>query len=365
MNILYFSHLSNKIFAGPNYSVPAGIKAQQEFDNCFWVNLNKAYQKHWGDVEAYHSVSELGGDDFALDKLPSPFDYPDLVVFEGFYYMKEVKIAKHLKRKEIPYIIIPRGSLTKQAMTNQSSLKKRVAHWLYFDGYCKKALAIQYLTQQEYADSYKKWNKNYFILPNGFNEPERKKTVFSEDGIRMVFIGRPDKYHKGLDVLWQTMVDLKQELVQNHVTLDFYAPKGQIDYNELNNQVEEKKLDDIIVMHDKIGGKEKEDTLLNSDLFVLTSRFEGHPMGLVEALAYGLPALVTPGSNMAKEIQDANAGWITSCDSKSIKEALLKIIKEKDLLKSKGENALHLSEKYRWRNIAKEFHEKIMQLLWI
>ena len=363
MNILYFSHLSNKIFAGPNFSVPAGIKAQQEFDNCLWVNLTMAFQNHWGEVNAYHSVSEFGGDEFTLDKLPSPFNHPDLVVFEGFYYMKEVKISKRLKRRKIPYVIIPRGSLTRQAMTNQSSLKKRIAHWLYFDGYCKNALAIQYLTQQEYADSYKKWNKNHFILPNGFNEPERKKTVFSENGIRMVFIGRPDKYHKGLDVLWQAIFDLKQELAHNHVTLDFYAPKGQIDYDELKRQVEEHKLEDVIIMHDKIGGKDKEDALMNSDLFVLTSRFEGHPMGLVEALAYGLPALVTPGSNMAKEIQEANAGWVTKCDSDSIKETLLKIIEEKDLVKNKGENALFLSEKYRWRNIAKDFHEKISQLL--
>lgn len=363
MNILFFSHLSERIYAGPNFSVPAGVKAQQLFDNCLWVNLTHAYMKHWGQVDAYHNVKDFGGEDFTMENLPSPFDNPDLVVFEGFYFLQEVKIAKSLRRKDIPYIIVPRGSLTNEAMKNQAWLKKRFAHLFYFDRFCKKALTIQYLTEQEYKDSYKKWNNRYIILPNGFDEPEKKKSLYSEEGIKMLFIGRPDKFHKGLDVLWGALIEMKQVLIQNHVTLDFYAPKGKGDYDELAKQVEEYKMQDVIIMHDKIGGKDKEDAILNADLFVLTSRFEGHPMGLVEALAYGLPAFVTPGSNMAKEIQDGDAGWVADCNVDSLKKTLQRIIAERELLQNKGNNALRLAENYRWKNIAKAFHEEMIQLV--
>lgn len=363
MNLLYFSHLGSNIFAGPNYSVPAGIKAQQEFDCCMWVNLARAFMPHWGQVLAYHNVDEYERGNFSMMSLPAPFNHPDLVVFEGFYSMNEVRISWELRHRHIPYIIVPRGSLTRQAMNNHSWLKKRVAHFLFFDGYCRHATAIQYLTEQEKKDSFKGWNRCSFVLPNGFDEPNNKKHTFSTDGIKMVFIGRPDKYHKGLDVLWQAISEIQSELRDSKVTLDFYGPKNVGDWPELNSHVEELGLHDIIFMHDQIGGREKEEALLDADLFVLTSRFEGHPMGLVEALAYGLPVLVTPGSNMAKEVHETNAGWVTQCDSASIKESILMVIKEKMFLKSKGENALLLSEKYRWRNIAKDFHEIIPRLL--
>lgn len=363
MNILYFSHLSNKTFAGPNFSVPAGIKAQQAYDNCLWIDQTNAFQAHWGEVESYHNYREFSESIISLDQLPYPFNKPDVVVFEGFYSLKEVQIAKSLHRKGIPYVIVPRGSLTKQAMRNKAKLKKRIAHWLYFDKYCKNAAAIQYLTYQEYRDSYKKWNDTFFIIPNGFDRPDVRKTRFSDNGMKMVFIGRPDMFHKGLDLLWKSLIEMKNELVQSDITLDFYAPQNESDYSDLKHQVDDFQMNDIIKMHDKVGGKDKEQALLDADLFVLTSRFEGHPMGLVEALSYGLPAFVTPGSNMADEILQADAGWIADCSVEGIKNSLRKVIGEKALLHRKSKNALQLSSRYHWDIVAKSFHEKLEELI--
>lgn len=365
MNILYLSHLTNNIFAGPNFSVPASIRAQQKYDNCYWLNLTDACQEHWKKVECYHTLKELSCNVFSLDKIPVPFSKPDLVVFEGFYNqgLYDPIFAKQLSQRGVPYIIVPRGSLTRQAMNNHGSIKKRIAHCLFFDRYCNKALAIQYLTEQEYKDSYKKWNKNHLIIPNGFNEPKIKKTAFSTSGIKLLFIGRPDAYHKGIDILWEGMKLVRDELVQAGVSLDFYGPKGKYDYDLLEQQMKDYGLEDIVIMHDQISGREKEGAILASDVFVMTSRFEGHPMGLVEALAYGLPSLVTPGTNMADEISNAGAGWKCEGTPTSVANALKMIIKENKNLKEKSENAIHLAAHYQWDNIAKVFHSQIKSLL--
>ena len=86
-------------------------------------------------------------------------------------------------------------------------------------------------------------------------------------------------------------------------------------------------------------------------------------MGLLEALSYGLPCLVTEGTNMAKEIENFNAGWVADIDLDSITEAFKLLLTEKHLFDQKGKNALQLSRKYKWDELAKISHEKYLKLV--
>jgi len=362
MNILYISNLSNTISAGPSWSVPESVKAQQKYDNVLWVDCNAyAYQKHWSDVEAYHNIKEYKSP-FRISNLKEPFNKPDLIVFEGFYHQYGLKIAKEARCLNIPYIIIPRGSLTCKAQNNHSWLKKRIANFFFYQSFCKHALLIQYLTKKEFEDSGLKWCKNYFILPNGFRTPSIVKQKFSSKGIKAIYIGRKDLYHKGLDVLIDAIYDLKDLLIQNEFKLLLYGPIRD-DHDKISDIIKEKGLDEIVENMAEIGGQAKEQALLNSDLFILTSRFEGHPMGLIEALAYGLPSLVSTGSNMRNEIELADAGWCCDTNLSSIKDALLQIIREKALFSIKGKKAKELAANYDWELLAEKFHYMLLDKL--
>lgn len=362
MNILYISHLSKNIAAGLNWSVPASVQAQSKIDDVLWVNMTDVNMTHWNHVKAYHNVTEFDGKLNSLDCLPSPFNNPDVVVFEGFYYMDDVRIGKYLRKLHIPYIIIPRGSLTNLALHNHAWLKKWVAHKLYFDEFVNHAKAIQYLTKQEADDSIDRFKIPYFIIPNGFNTPEKRKTCFSADGIKAVFIGRLDIFHKGIDLLLDAMTILHSELVKSHFFFDIFGPR-RYDYYQIEKEIIDRNLTDIIAIHDEVSGKEKENVLLNSDLFVMASRFEGHPMGLIEALAYGLPTLVTPGTNMSEEIKCANAGWTSVGTKDMLAQTISSIIKEKDQFSEKGRNGILLSSNYKWDKLALRFHDSLTGLI--
>lgn len=355
MNILYISHLSTNVAAGLNWSVPAGIKAQEKIDNCFWVDLNNIEMSHWRETKCFHQLKEFG-DKIHLSLLPAPFNHPDVVVFEGFYNVQELNFAKELRRENIPYIIIPRGSLTHQAMNNHAKWKKKIAHLLFFDKYVHKATAIQYLTNDEYKNSGDKWNKNHYILPNGFSKPKRVKSSFNESGIMATFIGRLDMYHKGIDILLKACQLIQDELRNVGFKLCFYGPR-KYDHDLILQTVQEMNMQDFITMGGEITGKIKEDIIINSDVFILTSRFEGHPMGLIEALAYGVPAMVTPGSNMAKEIKNADAGW--TCENLSVDDLvkmLRCVIAEKGIFSKKSKNAMELVKPYDWDKLALQMH---------
>lgn len=361
MNILYISHLSTNIAAGLNWSVPAGVTAQKKYDNVFWIDINEVEMSHWLKSGVFHHASEFGG--LRLKNFPRPFNNPDLVVFEGFYAPREALFAYQLRRKRIPYIIIPRGSLTHQAMHNHAALKKKVAHFLLFNSYVKHARAIQYLTEAEHKDAGDKWNDNHYILSNGFNYPEKYKQTFCKNGIKAIFIGRLDMYHKGLDELLKAIDKCKDVLRTNQFHLELYGPQ-KYDYYKIDAYIKEHSIEDIVELKGEISGINKEEAILKADLFVMPSRFEGHPMGLIEALAYGLPVMVTPGSNMTKEIESEQCGWVCSeTNSQKLEIVLERICKEKDLLPQMSQKARSMAKKYDWDILAKKFHDIAQDLI--
>ena len=362
MTILFLSYLSSNIAAGMSWSVPASSDAQSKIDQVMWVNMSDAHIDHWDNVECYHNYREFG-EVFDLNVLPSPFNKPDIVVFEGFYDKISPKVAKVLRRKQIPYIIVPRCGLTVKAQNNHAKWKKKVANLFIFNHFAHRASSIQYLTEEERIDSGIKWNKNSFVLPNGFNTPKVRKTEVSQDCIKAVFIGRLDMYQKGIDILLDACNAIKDKLRDAKFSLCLYGPI-RFNYYDIQKYIEENQLGDFITLGGETTGKEKERILLNSDLFVLTSRFEGHPMGLIEALAYGVPAIVTPGSNMAREIQHSNSGW--TCESltkDNIIKMLESVILERSSLREKSVNAMLLAEKYDWNVLARQFHDEMIKII--
>lgn len=360
MNILYISHLSTNIAAGPNWSVPARVKAQAKYDNVLLLNTTNVMMEHWKTVGSFHNLNEFG--ELKLKNLPEPFSRPDVVVFEGFNFMEHVRFAKDLKKIGIPYIVTPRGAMTYEAQHNHAWLKKTAARWLFLRSFVNNAVAIQYLTKGEYERSVRMFNAPHFILPNGFNEPQKKKTVFSKKGIKAVFIGRIDMYHKGLDLLLKAIASIKDNLSLAGFTLSIYGPR-RYDFYKIEELIKALNIGSVVSLHNEISGNDKERVLLSSDLFVMTSRLEGLPMGLLEAFAYGLPCLITQGTNMKDEVERFDAGWTCMGNENEIKENLIKIIEEGKCLPLKGSNAISLSQCYLWDNIAVRFHDKVSSLI--
>lgn len=360
MKMIFITNLSSVKSLGPSWSVPARIKAQEKIDDVLWVNCTDAYIEHWGEVKCYHNLSEYGGK-LTLKSFPEDFQKPDLVVFEDFYYPNCIKFHFELLKKNIPYIIVPRGALTSFAQKSKW-LKKKIANFLLFSHFLRNALCIQYLTKKEYCDSTDKWNKRHIIIPNGFDIPVLYRKNFSTNGINAVFIGRLNAYHKGIDLFIEACEKVKDVLINRHFSITLYGERNR-DYELLNNMVKERNLTKVITFGGEAFSKEKEKVLLNADLFVMTSRFEGLPMGLLEALAYGIPVFVTPGTNMAEEIINFNAGWTTETEVNAISQSLLQVMSEWSEAAKRGANARILANNYNWDKLACDFHDQIVKLL--
>lgn len=106
-------------------------------------------------------------------------------------------------------------------------------------------------------------------------------------------------------------------------------------------------------MHSAVFNKVKEDILLKSNFFIQTSRFEGLPMGVLEALSYGLPCILTEGTNFSNEVRDYSAGYKCQNSTRSIKNAILESINENNYMQ-KSKNAKILASSFNWSKISQK-----------
>ena len=185
--------------------------------------------------------------------------------------------------------------------------------------------------------------------------PNRNKVSFRDTGRKLTYIGRLDAYHKGLDLLVDA-VALSAEFMRTHdAKLYIYGPDHHGRYAHVESMITKKDVSDLIILNHEISGQKKEDVLLDSDIFVQTSRFEGMPMGILEALSYGLPCLVTTGTTLGDFINENDAGWVADTDAQSIFECIVQAITPEQSLNNKSSLARNsIRKNFTWEQISED-----------
>ena len=327
---------------------PSGIKTVIE-------ELIPNQQKKGLDVNFLNLINKKN------DKLKEKYD---LIIFHGIYIKEYLYFYK--KIRNTPYIIIPHCSLTKESL-KRSRLKKGVFN-LIAKKFYKNAKAIGFLNFEEKENSIRV-NENFIILPNGINLPikiDSKESLLKED-IKIIYLSRIDIYHKGLDLLLEAVKNIRNELLEKKIVINIYGNaflKKNLDY--LITEIEKNNLQKILKYHGRVDGENKKQAVQSSDLFILTSRFEGFPMSVLEGLSYGKPCILTEGTNMKGMIEKFNSGWVCKTNIDEISRIILYAIEEYRLNKEKYiNNAFKNSEEYSWEKIVdihlKEYKKILME----
>lgn len=356
MKILHIAKFNDDKANGIRTVVPNHVIEQAKHEEVLFQNVlpyqieNLKYQVPFDKKNWPFNIQDLAGEQFI----------PDLVIFHGFYHIEMVVLAKKLVKAKIPYIIVPHGSLTKKAQQIKR-LKKIIGNIVFFNTFLKRAKAVQFLSKDEEQSS--KVKNNNFIGTNGINLPNKSKSKFNNNQINFVYIGRIDKFHKGLDLLLEAIVLTRELLQKNNCKFLLYGPRSK-DFEFLQNMIQEENLQDFVLLNDAIFGEVKEQVLLETDIFIQTSRFEGMPMGILEALCYGLPCVVTEGTTLGVYIKEYNAGWVAEINAESIYQTLVRVIEERGTLQAKSGNARKLiTQEFAWEKIAKETIEKYKEFM--
>jgi glycosyltransferase involved in cell wall biosynthesis len=122
----------------------------------------------------------------------------------------------------------------------------------------------------------------------------------------LLFVGRLDVFHKGLDQLVSALATAPGW----HAALVGSDVRGG--QQTIMRSAQERGIGSRLTCVGPLHGERLEETFAAADLFVLPSRWEGLPMSLLEALSHGLPALVTPPVEQALGVAAAGAGWVAA-----------------------------------------------------
>ena len=113
-----------------------------------------------------------------------------------------------------------------------------------------------------------------------------------------------------------------------------------------------------------VSGKDKDLLLQGSDIFVLPSFSENFGIAVAEALAAGLPAIVTPDVQIASEIAAADAGVVIEGNVDALALAIAQLLSSPNQRHQLGENAAQLARhRYSWEAIAPQLADAYSSII--
>ncbi len=144
-------------------------------------------------------------------------------------------------------------------------------------------------------------------------------------------------YIKGLDVAVDSISLLKDFTIKNDIEL-WIIGQPQKDIQELAVYAKKRGVSNYVKM---IGIKNDVSTFIcAADIYIQPSRSEGLPLGIMEAMSYGLPIVASNVGGIPEAIIHANSGLLVSPESPAELAASLKlVITNKEIKMELGNNA--------------------------
>lgn len=186
----------------------------------------------------------------------------------------------------------------------------------------------------------------YNGVDNDFYKPSDQKMV--EKKIRILFVSRLIE-RKGLQHIIPILKEIQLQ-VSRPISL---IVVGDGSYrSELEELVEQYSVGNLVKF---VGGKEKAELCeyyQNAEIFILPSNKEGMPNVVLEAMASGLPIVMTPCGGSEELVHDN--GYVVSIDC--FKETIIKLCNDQQLRMEMGKNSrIIVEEKFGWEEIAGKY----------
>ncbi len=307
-------------------------------------------------VEGYHTIHLNFGVSNALIKPGF-----DLFVIGGYAQPALWRVLWHCWKTHTPYMMITESHLGKRRSGLVRALKSHFVRKVYSRSCANLVMGAQ---AKEYVSQYGASPSNIFMFPNTIDGPSYSKQVDSErqnmvvlkqewgvsEGKVILFVGALHR-RKGVDLLIESFASLRQNLRDVSLVV---VGRGQLEY-ELKERVRKLNLEKAVVFAGFVQPEDLPKVYACADLFVLPSLEEPFGAVVCEAMAAGLPIIVSDAVGAAKDFVKPNEnGMIVPQGSlSSLTSALLELLKDQTKMRGMGQRSKEIMKEWTHLRLAK------------
>jgi glycosyltransferase involved in cell wall biosynthesis len=294
----------------------------------------------------------------------------DVVHIHELWHFPHWAAVRIARRAGVPYLITPHGQLSPWAL-EQKRIRKRVySCMLQQRAGLERAVSIHALTPMEAAQV-----RDYgvhapvVVVPNGVDysvagrraAPDRLFQRFPElvDRSIVLFLGRLHA-QKGIDLLVEAFGAVHR--AHPNATLLVAGPGDSSVVAQLRASAAGLPDKRAIVFSGPLHGPDKQEAFSAARVFVLPSRSEGQSIALLEAMAAGLPVVVTPVANYP-DVEAAGAGLVVSLSVPALTAAISALLTDSVRARSLGDRGRDLVQRhFTWDHVAPQMKDVYCQI---
>lgn len=287
----------------------------------------------------------------------------DAVHIHAVYSHSSLAAARACRRHGVPYVLRPLGSLDPWSLS-QKAIRKRVLWHLGVRLMLQRAAAIHYTTaaEQRLAEQRVGPTKGV-VIPLGVDPGALAAgpTALAGFRTRHPALGeRPyvlvlSRLHpkKQIALFLDAFLDVTRRDGLDRWRL-VVAGDGDPSYvSTLRRRVAERG-GGRVLFTGWLDGADKQAALSGASLLALPSRQENFGLAVLEALAVGVPVLVSTHVNLADEIERAKAGWVVPLEHDAMTAALRTALRDEAERAARGRAARACAALYAWPAITRQ-----------
>jgi glycosyltransferase involved in cell wall biosynthesis len=273
----------------------------------------------------------------------------DLIHTTGMWTYPPVRAASISRRRRKPYVVSPRGMLMKWEMSHKA-WKKRLYFYAVEYRRLKKSAGIHCTTQAE-RDALSSLGVEVqgFVVPNGLDIAEFKKLPahgmlreqlgIPYDAQVLLFMGRLHP-KKGIEETLAAFKSLSANYLKLHLVL---SGPDEAEYVEtIGTWAALAGLATQVHLTGKLQEMERLAAFRDADVFVLLSHSENFGMGVAEAMACGIPVVVSEEVGISPWVSQWDAGFSVKRHSEAAAKAIATLLNYPEEARQRGENGKNL-----------------------